>query len=402
MKFNEGFLAQMREATKLLQTEGPAAAAAVIQRALHGAAPGDGGHDEALTRAPAMPQAWRKTGQAPETGDAHESAGSRRRRPPAARSEEIEDIDFVDVRKDGKDIRDSGGRFVSASCTNHAGTRNYKLYIPGGYKDEPLPLVVMLHGCTQNPDDFAEGTGMNRLAEEGNFLVAYPEQGQAANATQCWNWFQPAHQQRGQGEPSIIADITREIATAYRVDTRRVYIAGLSAGGAMAAVVAAAYPELYAAVGIHSGLPCGVARDLPSAFAAMKRSRARAPQMKAKVRTPASIAVPVPAIIFHGDADATVHPENADQIWRQFVPDSDRAELEKAVRQGRAPNGRSYTQTIVSDGSGRPVGEKWIVHGAGHAWSGGSRNGTYTDPQGPSASQEMMRFFLQRRSASSA
>lgn len=387
MKFNEGFLAQMREATKLLQTEGPAAATAAIQRALNGSADTGAAQSDPGTILPH----GRRADATPPGG----SANKRTKWPSGFSRADIEDVAFSDAPGPGKKDGEGAGRFLAASCTNHAGTRRYKLYIPAGYRDEPLPLVVMLHGCTQNPDDFAEGTRMNLLAEEGNFLVAYPEQNRTHNATQCWNWFQPEHQKRDRGEPSILADIVREISAGYRVDPRRVYIAGLSAGGAMAAVTAAEYPELFAAVGIHSGLPCGVARDMPSAFAAMKRSRAKAPAMKAKLHAAAPLTKAVPAIVFHGDRDATVHPDNAGQLMDQFTAGAGRAPLSTVTRREGTPGTHACTRTIVSDADGRAVGEKWIIHNAGHAWSGGSPNGSYTDPQGPCAAREMMRFFLQ-------
>jgi poly(hydroxyalkanoate) depolymerase family esterase len=285
---------------------------------------------------------------------------------------------------------------VAGSCTNAAGTRAYKLYIPSAYTGEPLPLVVMLHGCTQNPDDFAVGTGMNAVAEEHNCLVVYPAQAKSANGSNCWNWFQPGDQQRGRGEPSIIADITRKIASEYKVDQRRIYAAGLSAGGAMAAILGATYPDLYAAVGIHSGLPYGAAHDAPSAFAAMKRhvGKGKASLSAATRLKPFGHAIPV--IVFHGDRDQTVHPSNGDKALQQCLqahvgrPDGDR---NVKVEQGGASCDRSYTRSVYRDARGKVVAEQWIVHGAGHAWAGGSSKGTYTDPQGPDAAREMLRFF---------
>ncbi|HEY8608347.1 MAG TPA: PHB depolymerase family esterase [Noviherbaspirillum sp.] len=405
MKFNDGFLAQMRDAAKLLQSEGPMAATAAIQRALHGETDKAEGAQpfDLAAFLPDVP-GWDDVPQPPGAARARTDAsapshtGMRNKwRSPGARHdiEDVEDVEDVRVA-DGspaEKARTKAGRFISASCTCDAGTRAYKLYIPGGYENTPLPLVVMLHGCTQNADDFAAGTDMNALAEENGFFVAYPEQDKTANATKCWNWFQAGHQQRAHGEPAILAAITREIANTYQVDPDCVYIAGLSAGGAMAAVMAATYPELYAAVGVHSGLPYGVATDMPSAFAAMKRSRARAASLKARAQPPAPLAQNVPAIVFHGDRDATVHPENASQVLAQCLSAGAIEGPGATVQKQTDPQGRSCTRTVVHDAAGRAIGEKWIIHGAGHAWSGGSPKGSYTDPQGPSASREMVRFF---------
>lgn len=402
MKINEGFLAQLREATKLLQSEGPMAATAAIQRALHETADTDDNsamHD-AQPQMPDLKDLLQRTmgGAFPTGGEpaAKTQAGARKKWKQAFAHMNLDDVIDVEVHEPAHDAA-TGGRFVSASCSTHAGTRAYKLYIPSSYKDEPLPLVVMLHGCTQNPDDFAAGTGMNRLAEEFNCLVAYPEQNRSANANQCWNWFEPGHQQRERGEPAILAQITRQIAQQYKVDANRVYAAGLSAGGAMAAVLAATYPDLFAAVGIHSGLPYGIARDVPSAFAAMKRGKSKSASFRAKVGKPSALRNTVPAIVFHGDRDATVHLENADQALAQCVPASANGKSQSTVQKGSVPNGRSYTRTVVHDEAGRVIGEKWVVHGAGHAWAGGNANGSYTDPRGPSAAREMLRFFGEHR-----
>jgi poly(hydroxyalkanoate) depolymerase family esterase len=301
-----------------------------------------------------------------------------------------------DVEPEEAQTRDAAaGRFLSGSCTNAAGTRAYKLYVPSGYNGEALPLIVMLHGCKQNPDDFAAGTGMNRIAEEHNCFVLYPAQAHRANGSNCWNWFKASDQRRDTGEPSIIADMTRQVMREYRIDPDRVYVAGLSAGGAMATVLTAAYPDLYAAVGVHSGLPVGCAHDVPSAFGAMKDG--------GKTVHRQAYRQSVPAIVFHGDQDRTVHPGNGASALAQCMRASDDAlrnrngSREPRVVKGKVPQGRAYTQTIYySDCDGEEaasIAEHWVVHGAGHAWSGGSKAGSYTDAKGPDASQEMIRFF---------
>ena len=282
------------------------------------------------------------------------------------------------------------GSFIVGSCTNNAGTRAYKLYVPSGFQGKPLPLIVMLHGCKQNPDDFAAGTAMNRLAEQHNCLVVYPSQIRRSNGFNCWNWFNPAHQKRDRGEPSIIADITRQVMHEYQVDPNRVYVAGLSAGGAMAAILAARYPELYAAVGIHSGLPVESAQNVASAFGTM--------QAGSFMRLPAN-QQPVPAIVFHGERDRKVHPVNGFDVLAQCLAVSDHAKrnympYRTRVVNGEAAQGRAYTQFIYYGDDNREVAEHWLVHDAGHAWSGGSLAGSYTDPTGPDASSEMIRFFL--------
>jgi poly(hydroxyalkanoate) depolymerase family esterase len=291
------------------------------------------------------------------------------------------------------DVVPDRGQFVSGLYSNRAGSRTYKLYVPSGYCGQAVPLVVMLHGCTQSPDDFASGTRMNALAEEHICLVAYPAQAASANASKCWNWFNSGHQQRGQGEPSLIAGITRQVMRDYSVDSRRVYVAGLSAGAAAAVIMGITYPDLYAAIGAHSGLACGAASDLPSAFAVMQQGEGAAARRSGSAPGDGEYRRIVPTIVFHGDQDKTVHPRNGDQIIAQLKANMT-VNLQTRVQHGRVPGGHAYSRTLHADASGRTVLEQWVIHGAGHAWSGGSPAGSYTDPQGPDAAQEMLRFFL--------
>jgi poly(hydroxyalkanoate) depolymerase family esterase len=271
----------------------------------------------------------------------------------------------------------AGTRLLDESYRNAAGTRGYRLYVPSGYTGQPVPLVVMLHGCTQTADDFAAGTRMNELAERETFLVAYPEQAAKANGRRCWNWFLPAHQRRDAGEPSLLAGITRQVMSTHQVEAGRVFVAGLSAGGAMAAVLAATYPDLYAAAGIHSGLVHGAAHDVPSAYAAMRQgppAGTRAPEAG------------IPLIVFQGGRDSTVAPGNAAALLGPW----------SATATPETFTGAGWTRRVYRDGDGRVVAEWWSVDNLGHAWSGGSPEGSFTDPAGPDASAELVRFFLDR------
>jgi len=303
------------------------------------------------------------------------------------------------------------GTFETHDFSNHAGTRSYKLYVPARLPSTPPPLVVMLHGCTQSADDFAAGTQMNRLAEEQGFLVAYPEQATQANPSKCWNWFKTQDQARDAGEPSLIAGIAREVVSRHGADPRRVFVAGLSAGAAMAVVLGETYPELFAAVGAHSGLPYGSAHDVPSAMAAMKGGRSGLPGLKGlpSFTDASSKKAPVqatPIIVFHGDRDHTVQQTNGTEIVRQALDAHQRAaganKLQARTDKGVSAGGRSYSRTLYADADGQPQIESWTVHGAGHAWSGGHASGSFTDGAGPDASVEMLRFFLARRRAGSA
>jgi len=274
------------------------------------------------------------------------------------------------------------GSFIAGSSGSGTARRDYKLYIPPMDSERPLPLVVMLHGCTQDPDDFARGTAMNDAALARGFYVLYPAQSRKANPQGCWNWFKHSHQQRDRGEPAMIAAMTREVMAQHSIDPIRVYVAGLSAGGAMAAILGSTYPDLYAAVGVHSGLAAGSAADLPGALSAMRGAATGS----------AGAAHGVPTIVFHGDADATVHPANGEQVIAACAGGA------STVQTHQVPSGntRACTRRVHLDpADGRVLAEHWVVHGAPHAWSGGSSRGSYTDSSGPDASAEMVRFFLE-------
>jgi poly(hydroxyalkanoate) depolymerase family esterase len=292
------------------------------------------------------------------------------------------------------------GRFIRGEFSNQAGTRAYKLYVPSQRSEAARPLIVMLHGCTQSADEFARGTQMNRLAEEQGFLVLYPEQAASGNTSKCWNWFQPQDQQRDKGEPSLLAGMVGEVARAHDVDERRVFVAGLSAGAAMAVVLGETYPDIFAAVGAHSGLPFASAHDIPSAMAAMKGGRGRGLASLPGAAGKRSCRHRVPTIVFHGDRDHTVQYSNGAAILEQASDaygagcDGNRDTLSTSTEKGVAAGGRKFSRSVHAAADGRPHLELWTLHGAGHAWSGGDSSGTYTDGSGPSASVEMVRFFL--------
>ncbi len=364
---NPRFHAAVGEALSRLRTSDVKGATAAIQHALTGRGP----------IRPADP------GRGTQSGDSPVAPPARGLRAILQKLRQ-EQASFVHAPSPGdtvtEDARDSAN-FRTRRFQSAVGSVAYKLYVPPNHADRELALVMMLHGCTQNPDDFARGTKMNSLADEFGLIVAYPLQPKSANAQGCWNWFDPRHQQRGAGEPAILAGLAQELASEFKI-RKRVFVAGLSAGGAMADVLASTHPDVFAAAGIHSGLPHGAACDVVSAFAAMKGN----PKATAQGRSP------IRKIVFHGTADATVHPSNGKAVFdlagsAQGKP----AELQTDA----VINGKRVTRSLIGHGDGPALAEHWLIHGGGHAWSGGERGGSYTDATGPDASREMVRFFLE-------
>ncbi|MDZ4392122.1 PHB depolymerase family esterase [Cypionkella sp.] len=280
----------------------------------------------------------------------------------------------------------AGAQYLSRTHRSAAGSRGYKLYLPASHSKRPKGLILMLHGCTQSPDDFAAGTNMNAMAEKHGLAVAYPAQTGSHNAASCWNWFKPGDQLRGAGEPAILASLVRKLTKEFGIDRDTTFVAGLSAGGAMTATLADVYPDIFAAAGVHSGLPRGAARDVLSAVMAMRNGAA--PFDIAPVISGSS--GPVRRIIFHGDADSTVHPSNASMIVSAAVGTGTQP---TKVRK-RSVRGRGYTRSEYTSADGVAQLELWMIEGTGHAWSGGRAAGSYTDAEGPDASAQMIRFFL--------
>jgi poly(hydroxyalkanoate) depolymerase family esterase len=371
----------MRDATRLTRAGQLSAATEAIQRALRGDAPGAGAVQPRENRV-----VDRLDDDVVDVCD-------------VAELETVATPSTLRARSPGH------GEFVRGSHTHASLTREYKLYVPPGPFERQPPLVVMLHGCTQDADDFAAGTGMNALADKQGFVVLYPEQAKDANPARCWNWFKHNHQARERGETAVIASMTQVVMRAHGIDPDRVYVAGLSAGGAMASLVAAAYPDLFAAVGVHSGLAPGAARSLPEGLSAMRGGAgghalpgAMNPGGLATTVSPCTTLLLVPAIVFHGDQDQTVHPRNGEQVIDAALkhrarPDA-AANGRPVVEQGASARGRRYTRSTYGSKTGPAITEHWLLHGAGHAWSGGQAAGTYTDAHGPDASSEMLRFFF--------
>lgn len=340
-----------------------------------------------LTRTGRLAEATEAIQSALRGETAPRPASSARSNPPMVDADAIEAETRVidgEPRAHSPGSAEGSEQWVKGTFAHQGRSIDYMLFVPvpaPERREAPQPLVVMLHGCTQNAADFAAGTRMNEHARACGAIVLYPEQTQRANGQKCWNWFKSQHQQRGRGEPALLTALTQHATQQQHADRRRVYVAGLSAGGAMADVLGHCYPDVYAAVGVHSGLPHGAARDMMSALSAMRTGAAPSSGGETPARPP--------TIVFHGDADKTVHANNGLAIFAGATAGE--------VKEGQSPSGGRFTRTLYPASKDSGDAEHWRLHGAGHAWSGGSVQGSYTQPEGVDASREMLRFFLAHR-----
>ena len=300
------------------------------------------------------------------------------------------------------------GAWERRSHRGAAGSRAYFVHTPPALP-APAPLVVMLHGCTQTAADLARSTKMNAVADRHGFVVAYPQQSGQHNSQGCWNWFLPAHQRRAAGEPALIAGIAQELAAggpATRIDPERVFLAGMSAGGAMAAVLAANYPELFSGLAVHSGLPYAAATSQESAFQAMARGARDGSGHAGALAAMGERRRPMPTIVIHGASDSIVSSVNGRRLVEQWLGANTLAPGESLDGQLSRPaevvheqvtGGHAYTRSRWSDARGRPAVEYLEVAGLGHAWSGGAAGAAWSDARGPDASEAIWRFFSELR-----
>lgn len=298
------------------------------------------------------------------------------------------------------------GRWIESRVDVGGTGRDYKLYVPSGYHGEPVPLVVMLHGCGQGPDSFADSTRMNRVAEEARFLVLYPAQSITANGLKCWAWYAPDNQQRDGGEPQLIVRALQQVERQFAVDERRVYVAGLSAGASMAAILAACYPDVFAAAAVHSGTMVKSAESLTDAKRVMEKGEAPEPERLANEAWSCSgkQRLPIPIMIWQGQDDKVVNRANGDELVRQFVRLNALAEkgsigssaLQPATQsQGKVPGGHAWALTRYAIQGQQPLVDYYRVSDMGHAWSGGKADSLFADAKGPDASRLIWDFFRQ-------
>ncbi len=296
----------------------------------------------------------------------------------------------------------AGETFTLGTYDGPEGSRRYKLFKAEmqsaarrgrAEKGKGRSLMVMLHGCTQDPDDLARGTRMNELAERDGFLVLYPEQPVTAHPLKCWTWYDAAQQKRGQGEPAIIAAMTLKIAKENGVDPKRIYLVGLSAGAAMAAILGATYPDIYRAIALHSGIAYGLATAVPQALEAMRTPKGDAVKLgTAVVAAMGERRRVVPVLIIQGTTDASVNEANARLLAQQWANANGITGAAQEIQQMGKPPAYPVARSMFRVKETTVV-ELWMVQGLGHAWSGGSKAGTYTDDKGPDASRAIVKFI---------
>ena len=296
------------------------------------------------------------------------------------------------------------GAWQRFSYRGVGGNRAYFVHRPSELV-APAPLVVMLHGCTQTAADLARSTKMNAVADRHGFVVAYPQQSGQHNSQGCWNWFLPSHQQRAAGEPAVIAGIAQAVAASgsgFEVDPERVFLAGMSAGGAMAAILASTYPDLFSGLAVHSGIPYGAATSQEAAFQVMARGARDGNGHVDALAAMGERARRIPTIVIHGTSDSIVSPVNGRRLVEQWLgantlsphePLDGRLSRPAQVVQERVTGGHAYTRSRWSDGQGRAAVEYVEVAGLGHAWSGGAAGAAWSDARGPDAGEAIWRFF---------
>lgn len=278
------------------------------------------------------------------------------------------------------------GTYFTGAYVSIYGSRDYHGYVPSSYRSgTPMPLLVALHGCTENDVGFQLLSGWQTLAEQRGFIVVFPDQNNFVNPAGCWNWFLGTNQHRGWGEPAIIAGITGRMRSQFTVDSRRIFVSGVSAGGVMSNIMAVTYPDVYAAASILAG--CEYQCDVLQNTTPQASGRAAISEMGSRRRS-------VPVMIWQGTADVIVQPNTAYRIAGQWATVDGIDTVPDTVVNGQVPNGRSYTHLTYRDGAGRSLIEQVMIDGAGHVYPGGCSCSLYGDPSGPDASGLSWDFFL--------
>ncbi|CAN5216054.1 PHB depolymerase family esterase [soil metagenome] len=296
--------------------------------------------------------------------------------------------------------------YQSASSTDHRASprrMEYWLYIPDGVKKDLMPLVVMLHGCEQSASQFAQGTRMNQLAAKKGFAVLYPQQSRKENASRCWNWYDKTNQDGG-GEASMIVGVVQKVREKFPIDASRIYIGGMSAGAAMANIIALRHPQLIAAVGLHSGAVFGEAQSALGAIAVMQHGSRNANfgTLHAALGG-AGAQQKIPAILIHGERDFVVRSVNMAHAAKQFrvlnqlSGESDEPVISEHPRVATASQSRNAYKTFDYFDGRKLIVRVCEIAQLDHAWSGGDCSLRFNACEGPDASLMMWNFFALHR-----